>query len=120
MVLANFMVDELAVGAFVDDDNLHGLPTYAAPVVIRARIEERTRTVRQQDGTLLHFSTWIATDNLDIGPRDRVWVPPSAGHNAPRVFPPGFVYVDADARTPQEFQRARRRAGGRGFAQFFL
>lgn len=120
MPISTYLVDQIAVGAFVDDSNLHGLPSYAAPVVVAARIEDRARTVRKQDGTTVTVTAWVVTNAMDLGPRDRIWLAPSAGHNAPRTFPPGYVFLDSDARTPVEWKRARRRGGTDGHVDLSL
>jgi len=107
------MVDEIAVGAFTGDDNTHGLPTYAAPVIVKARIEEKFRMIRGADGQTRKVDTGITTMR-PIGYRDRIWVAPFGGNNAARVFPPSPVYIDSDAKSPVVVQNARKMIGNDG------
>lgn len=118
MVLRRYLVDEIAVAAFVGDDGLDGLPTYGEPVVHAARIEEKAKRIEKADGTTVDATTWIATEAV-IGDRDRVWTAPMNGNDV-RTFPPGFVFVDADARTLSSSTYARRQNGRGGFGEVWI
>jgi hypothetical protein len=117
MTFDDYMIDEIAVASFVDDDNVDQIPTYLAPVVVPARIEERRRELRRADGTTITTETDVAT-RATVVERDRVWTAPFAGHDTPRTFPPGFVFYDADARSPRRLVNARRMAGSGGHVEF--
>lgn len=116
MPITNYMVDEIAVGVYQGDDNLDGVPSYAAPVVARARIEEKLRTFRKADGTMVSTETDIATV-WPVKVRDRVWMAPFVSNSLPRTFPPGFVYRDSDARTPKIMNDARKMSGNDGHTE---
>lgn len=113
MSIARYMVDQIAVGVFVDSDNRHRKPVYATTVITNARIEEKISTVRSADGTLRKVNTVITT-MMPIGYRDRVWMAPFASNNSRRLFPEDFEFVDADAKTPVLVANARKMRGNGG------
>lgn len=119
MVLDRYLVDEIAVARFIADDGLDAVVRYSDPEIHLARIEEKTRTIRREDGTTVDSTTVIAT-RADIGERDRVWCAPMNGNERARLFPAGFIFVDADARTPLARVYARRVHGNRGFGEVAL
>lgn len=119
MTLADYMVDEIAVTPFTGDDDVDQTPSYGARVVYRARVEEGLVERRTSAGTVVEQVTVVATE-ASVSDRDRVWVAPFAGNNLPRTFPVGFVFVDADARSPRSVTNARRMAGGGGHVEFRL
>jgi len=116
---SDYMVDEIAVAPFANDDNVNQAPTYGARVVRPARIEEKLRELRKGNGTTVTVDTAVAT----LGPvtaRDKVWIAPFIDNGTPRTFPVGFVFVDADARSPEAVMNARMVGGGGGHVEFFL
>ena len=119
MVLDSYLVDEIAVAAFTGDDGLDGVASYASRVVHPCRIEERSKTIRDADGTFIETTTVVATRAI-IGPRDRVWFAPLTSFNRPRTFTSDHVFLDADARSPKTRQLARRRRGARGHAEVYF
>lgn len=119
MLIDAFLVDEIAVEPFTGDVNVDGAPTYGARVVHPARVEEILREVRGASGKTVRLVTVVATRGT-ISSQDRVWIAPSAGPDLPRTFPVGFVFVDADARSPESITRARRKAGDGGHTEFFF
>lgn len=113
MPITRFMCDEIAVSVFLEADNVRRQGSWAAPVIAKARVEEITKTTRSADGTTIPLSTWFATTQ-PVGALDRVWIAPFIGNNSPRKFPPGFVYVDADARSPVLIENVRKMRGNDG------
>lgn len=119
MDITRYLHDEIAVATFVSDDNLDGLPTYSAPVVHRARIENGLKTLRNPDGTTVDTTTSVAT-RATIGPRDRVWFAPDI-EPGPRTFSPGPLNLsDNDARSPLVVNHARDRLGTQGHWELFF
>ena len=119
MSIANYMVDEIAVGAYAGRD-ANQVPSYSAPVVVRARIEEGDRIVRRSTGELVVVNTTIATLH-HVSPQDRVWLAPFAGNDSPRVFAsPLPTLVDSDARTPKTVVNARGMSGTGGHTELTL
>lgn len=119
MSVAGFLVDEIAVAPFAGDDDVDQTPSYGATVVHPARIEEGLVERRSSAGSTVEQVTVVAT-LAAVTARDRVWLAPSAGNAAPRTFPVGFVYVDADARSPVSITSAREKSGGGGHVEFRL
>lgn len=119
MALDSYLVDEIAVAPFLNDDGLDAVATYGPRVIHPCRIEERSKTIRDSDGSFIETTTAVATRAI-IGPRDRVWFAPLVSFNRPRTFDSDHVFVDADARSPKTRSLARRRAGGRGHGEFYF
>lgn len=119
MPIDNYLVDEIAVTPFLNDDNVDQAPQYGPRVVHKARIEEVMREVRRSTGTVVTLETAVAT-KAAVTARDRVWIAPFVSNDAPRTFPVGFVFVDADGRSPEGVTNARKVGGLDGHVEFFL
>ncbi len=118
MSIERYMVDEIAIGAFIGDDTADGTPSFAAPLVVKARVEEDAKLIRKADGTSQRVTTWFATMD-PIGPRDRVWIAPVSSVGA-RIFPDGFVFLDVDSQVPISAWNGGMRDGRDRHAEFYF
>ena len=117
--IINYMIDEIAVARFLNDDNLDGVPVYAPFEIFKARIERVTPIQRTEIGEDYDVEDWISTLGR-VDDRDLVWTAPFTDLNAPRVFAPSPVLERGDARIPRVIREARRMYGVGGHYEFFL
>ena len=118
-LISRFMVDEIAISRRIASANEYGDSSYDAIEVIKARVEEVLESVRGVNGEDLNVSNWIAIAEY-ITEKDRVWTAPDGPNGSPRIFPIGYVFNDADARSPKKVANARRREGTHGHTEFYL
>lgn len=73
MNLDHLMTETITYAPFTGRDG-DGKPTFSAQVTATARVEERTKRVRDADGKEVITSTQVAT-TAAIKTQDRVWLP---------------------------------------------
>lgn len=118
--IRRYMVDQIAVAKYTGQQNLDGTPTYLPVEIIPARIQYMAGIVRHNDdGEYVNANSWIACMDYAVQQLDLVWLAPEA-LDGPRVFPAGYDFDFAKARTPFTTNSARRRFGESGHCEFYL